>query len=104
LSTHLWPRSSVAWWKRSIPCASTYSGRARGDEETYDSDYDVLVLVEQKTGTSYQMERQAYGSLRGLAAPIDIVVMSRDHFERRRMVVSSLSATIEREGRLLYAA
>jgi len=100
--TYLWPRSSVDWWRRSIPCASTYSDRARG-EDTYDSDYDVLVLVEQKTGTSYQMERQAYRALQGLAVPIDIVVMSRDHFERRRTVVSSLSATIEREGRLLYA-
>jgi predicted nucleotidyltransferase len=79
-----------------------FGSRARG-EDTYDSDYDVLVLVEQKTGTSYQMERQAYRALQGLAVPIDIVVMSRDHFERRRTVVSSLSATIEREGRLLYA-
>jgi len=79
-----------------------FGSRARG-EETYDSDYDVLVLVEQKTGTSYQMERQAYGALRGLAVPIDIVVMSRDHFERRREVISSLPATIEREGKVLYA-
>jgi len=79
-----------------------FGSRARGDE-TADSDYDVLVLVEQKTGTPYQMDRQAYRSLRGLAVPIDIVVMSRDHFERRREVISSLPATIEREGKMLYA-
>jgi len=75
-----------------------FGSRARG-EETYDSDYDVLVLVEQKTGTSYQMERQAYHALSGVMVP----VMSLDYFERRRTVIASLPATVEREGKLLYA-
>lgn len=78
-----------------------FGSRARG-EETYDSDYDVLVLVEQKTGTSYQMERQAYGALVGLTTPIDIVIMRREYFEQRRKVSSSLPAIVEREGKLLY--
>ena len=79
-----------------------FGSRARG-EDTYDSDYDVLVLVEQKTGTSYQMERQAYHALSGVMVPVDILVMSLDYFERRRTVIASLPATVEREGKLLYA-
>jgi hypothetical protein len=50
------------------------------------------------------LERQAYSALVGLATPVDVVVMSRERFERRRMVVASLPATVEREGKLLYAA
>ncbi len=79
-----------------------FGSRARG-EETAASDYDVLVLVEQKTGKSYQMERQSYHALSGVMVPVDIVVMSLDYFERRRAVIASLPATVEREGRLLYA-
>jgi hypothetical protein len=35
---------------------------------------------------------------------LDILVMSREEFERRSRAASSLPATILREGRTLYAA
>ncbi len=78
-----------------------FGSRAR-DEGDAESDYDVLVLVEERTGKPYQMEQQAYRALSGLAIPVDIVLMSREHFERRRKVSSSLPAIVEREGKLLY--
>jgi predicted nucleotidyltransferase len=80
-----------------------FGSRARG-EETAESDYDVLVLVEQKGGKPYQIEQRAYRAIAGVMIPIEIVVMSRQHFERRREVRASLPATVEREGKLLYAA
>jgi len=35
---------------------------------------------------------------------MDILVMTREEFERRREVPASLPATVLREGRILYAA
>lgn len=78
-----------------------FGSRARG-EGTAESDYDVLVLVEHKVGKPYQIEQQAYRAISGVMIPIEIVVMSRQHFERRREIRSSLPATVEREGKLLY--
>jgi hypothetical protein len=34
----------------------------------------------------------------------DVLVLTREEFERRRLVPSSLPATVEREGLLVYAA
>jgi predicted nucleotidyltransferase len=80
-----------------------FGSRARG-EATPESDYDVLVVVSQTPDEPYHLERRAYSALVGLATPVDVVVMSRERFERRRMVAASLPATVEREGKLLYAA
>jgi uncharacterized protein len=80
-----------------------FGSRARGDA-TPESDYDVLVVVSQTPDEPYQLERQAYSALVGLATPVDVVVMSQERFERRRTVTASLPATVEREGKLLYAA
>ena len=80
-----------------------FGSRARGDA-TQRSDFDLLVVVNQTAQQPYQLQRQAYRALLGLAIPIDIVVLTRDRFERRRTVTGSLPATVDREGRLLYAA
>jgi predicted nucleotidyltransferase len=80
-----------------------FGSRARGDAGA-DSDYDVMVVVSRAGERPYALEHRAYHALRGLTTPVDIVVVTRDQFERRRAVVASLPATVEREGRLLYAA
>ncbi|MBI2865416.1 MAG: nucleotidyltransferase domain-containing protein [Chloroflexi bacterium] len=80
-----------------------FGSRARG-EATPESDYDVLVVVTELMEQPFLLERQAYRVLLGLATPVDVVVMSRERFEKRRAVSASLPATVEREGRLLYAA
>ncbi|MCL5961764.1 MAG: nucleotidyltransferase domain-containing protein [Chloroflexi bacterium] len=80
-----------------------FGSQARG-QATDESDYDILVVVREVAREPYLLERQAYRSLLGLGTPVDVVVMSRDYFERRRGVVASLPATVEREGKLLYAA
>jgi hypothetical protein len=35
---------------------------------------------------------------------VDVIVWARDYFERRRQVRASLSAIVEREGKLLHVA
>lgn len=80
-----------------------FGSRARGDARG-DSDYDVLVLVDDTNDRSYRLEQQAYGALAGFNVPVDVLVMTVDHFNRRQIVKASLPATVGREGRLLYVA
>jgi hypothetical protein len=44
----------------------------------------------------------AYQSLRGTGTAADVVVWPKSSFERRANVVSSLPASVLREGMLLY--
>ena len=80
-----------------------FGSRARGDADQ-DSDFDLLIVVPEVVGSPYRLHRRAYDVLWGLGAAVDVLVVSRARFERQREVVASLPATVEREGRLLYAA
>lgn len=80
-----------------------FGSRARADAKP-ESDNDVLIVGSHATDQPYALERQAYRALVGLSTPVDVMVISRDRFEQRRHVRASLVATVEREGRLLYAA
>ncbi|MGH2352009.1 MAG: nucleotidyltransferase domain-containing protein [Chloroflexota bacterium] len=80
-----------------------FGSQARGDTHR-DSDYDILVVVGERTAPGYQMEHRAYQALGGLGIAKDVVIMTRERFNRQREVIASLPATVEREGRLLYAA
>ena len=80
-----------------------FGSRARGDDDQ-DSDFDLLVVVPEVIGSPYRLQQRAYGVLWGLRAPVDVLVVSRERFERQRGVVASLPATVEREGHLLYAS
>ncbi len=80
-----------------------FGSRARGDAQL-DSDYDLLVLVPVHADRSRRLAQAGYHALRGIDAAVDVLVMSVAFFERRRVVVASLPATVEREGKLLYAA
>jgi predicted nucleotidyltransferase len=80
-----------------------FGSRARGDA-TEDSDYDVLVVVDERKDEPERMEHRAYRALRGLGCPVDIVIMTRDYFDWMLGAAASLPSTVREEGRLLYAA
>ncbi|WP_447969597.1 hypothetical protein [Nitrospira sp. M1] len=52
----------------------------------------------------YRRDQEAFRVLTGLGASKDILVLTRKEFESQRKAPSSLPATVEREGILLYAA
>ncbi|MCC6626534.1 MAG: nucleotidyltransferase domain-containing protein [Chloroflexi bacterium] len=80
-----------------------FGSQARDDARA-GSDYDVLLIVPASDEPAYRRQQAAYRALWGLGVPVDVVVLTRAEFERQARVVTSLPATIRREGRRVYAA
>ncbi|HJS19690.1 MAG TPA: nucleotidyltransferase domain-containing protein [Anaerolineales bacterium] len=66
------------------------------------SDPDLLVIVARSRQKPIQRAVRAQRSLRGIKAPVDVLVKTRKEFERYASVKASLEAQITREGKLLY--
>ncbi len=80
-----------------------FGSRARA-EETPDSDYDLLVVVPHSDQPRHRRDQEAFRLLCGVGASKDVLVLTREEFDRKRAVVCSLPATVLREGVQLYAA
>ena len=78
---------------------------SRGRQEAKpDSDYDLLMVLAELDAPAYRIAQHAHRLVWGLEISADILVWSRDEFDRRVEVKASLPATILREGMLLHAA
>jgi predicted nucleotidyltransferase len=80
-----------------------FGSRARG-EGTGESDYDLLALVRCPPDGLRVAQRSAYDAIWGVGVSVDVVVMSEEFFDRRRVVIASLPGTVEREGQVIHAA
>lgn len=80
-----------------------FGSQARGDA-TEDSDYDLLVVLPQADEPGYRLSQRAHSLIWGMGISADILVWTRDAFDRRLHIKASLPATVVREGILLYAA
>ena len=69
-----------------------------------DSDYDLLVIGADDVPPERRRSRLAYEALRGTGVAADVLVLARSYFESRRHLRASLSATVEREGKLVHVA
>jgi uncharacterized protein len=78
-----------------------FGSHAWGTPET-DSDIDLLVIVKTSRQKPIQRAVRAQRSLRGVKAPIDVLIKTRREFETYIPVKASLEAQIMREGKLLY--
>ena len=67
-----------------------------------DSDLDLYVIVSESNQKPVERARRALRSLRGLMAPIDVLVKTRAEFERYRPVYASLEAQVYEKGKLWY--
>jgi uncharacterized protein len=73
-------------------------------EATADSDVDVLIIVGNSDEPRFRRGQAAYAIIGPRVTPVDTLVVTRDEFDRLLDVPSSLSATVLREGKTLYAA
>ena len=69
-----------------------------------DSDYDLLVVMRDDAPEQLKKSSLAHEVLWGVRKATDVLVCSEEWFRSRQSVVTSLPATVIREGKLLYAA
>jgi UTP:GlnB (protein PII) uridylyltransferase len=80
-----------------------FGSHARGEARQH-SDVDSLVVVPGSDQPGYRRDRAAYHALWGVAAAADVLVWTRQEFEHGLRIRTSLSSSVQRTGRLLYAA
>ena len=80
-----------------------FGSKARGTAGP-DSDYDLLVVMRDDAPPELKGSELAYQSLWGVGKAADVLVCPEEWFRSRATVITSLPATVIREGKLLYAA
>ena len=78
-----------------------FGSHARGGAGP-DSDLDFLFVVGRSTKSGYERAVEAHGLVRDIAAPKDIVVLTRAEWEKQIKAPSSLCSTVLREGILIH--
>jgi predicted nucleotidyltransferase len=74
-----------------------FGSQARGNSGP-DSDIDLLAIVPGSSVSRYQRAVAARRELAGFNAPMDIVVLTHDEWERELRAPCSLASTVIREG------
>lgn len=69
---------------------------------TSNSDMDFMVIVSASRQKPIQRAVRAQRSLRGVNAPVDVLVKTRKEFEQFVSVKASLEAQITKKGKLVY--
>lgn len=67
-----------------------------------DSDIDLMVILPCQKGTRHHFARQAYLALQDLGYAKDILIRSREEFEKWADVPAALEYKILTQGKLLY--
>lgn len=80
-----------------------FGSQARGNA-TPDSDIDVVAVVADSKESRYRRAVAAHGLLSDVKFPKDVIVLTRQEWEKELKVPSSLSSTVVREGILLSHA
>jgi len=78
-----------------------FGSAARGDA-TPDSDVDLLVVVPVE-GLKHEKQLAIRKSLRGIRAPVDIIVSTPEEFRWRQEIVGTIEYPAVKEGKVLYA-
>ena len=66
------------------------------------SDIDLLVVVPSSDLPRHQREAISYDLLWGLTTPVDVIVLTSEEFNRTSRVKTSLAATVQSQGVLIY--
>ena len=77
-----------------------FGSQARGDATT-DSDFDFLAVVAESNDSRYRRAVAARTVVEDIHEPKDIIVLTRDEWNKELKVPSSLASTVMREGILL---
>ena len=70
---------------------------------TNDSDLDLFVVIEQSDEKRHKRSIPGYHALFGLKIPKDIIVYTKEEFEKYSQDIASFSHKIKSEGKKIYA-
>jgi predicted nucleotidyltransferase len=79
-----------------------FGSRARGDHHR-DSDYDLLIVVDDDWPQVRVNAREAYNLVEGRQIPVDPVMIRKSRFEEKKRLIGTLSHEVACDGKLLYA-
>lgn len=68
-----------------------------------DSDLDLLIIVEKCDEKSFKRPIPGYDALFGMGIAKDIIVYTKEEFDRRSSQLTTLEYKIKKEGELIYA-
>ncbi len=79
-----------------------FGSTAKGTQVPGASDIDLLVVVPDSDLPRHQRESYSYDLLWGITQPVDVIVLTRDEFNRTSRVKTSLASTAQSQGVLVY--
>jgi predicted nucleotidyltransferase len=80
-----------------------FGSRANGNPR-HDSDYDVMIVVNDDAMPEFKSSKLAYDVLWGIDASVDVLVWTKESFNKRVHIPNSLPAEILRSGERLNVA
>ena len=78
-----------------------FGSQARGQAGA-GSDLDLLVVVPESDLPRHKREARSYDLLWGMTQPMDVIVLTREEFDRTSRVKTSLASTARSEGKVVY--
>jgi predicted nucleotidyltransferase len=66
------------------------------------SDIDLLIVLHDSDLPRHRRESLSYDLLWGISTPVDLIVLTRNEFQRATQVKTSLPANAIRSGKLVY--
>jgi len=70
---------------------------------TEDSDLDLLIVVDESDEKTYKRSVAGHYALRGLNVSKDLIVKTKEEFERSSKNIATLIYKIKNDGELIYA-
>lgn len=66
------------------------------------SDLDILVIVSESTEPAHRRAQKAYRCVGSIGIPKDLLVLTREEFEKQMRIVTSLARRVKKRGKVLY--
>ena len=71
-------------------------------QPTEGSDLDIMVIVSKSTDPPHRRAQKAYACVGAVGVPKDLLVLTREEFEKQARVVTSLARRVKEKGEVLY--
>jgi len=78
-----------------------FGSHAWGDP-TEASDIDLFIVIRESSQPSYKRAQEVYRMLRGITAPVEVIIQTQEEVDRGKQVITSLARKVFNEGKVLY--